>query len=519
MLGHRSLAPEDYLAILKKRWWILAIPAILLPIVAYAASYLVQPQYLSQTLVLVEQQKVPEKYVTPVIADDISGRLASMKEQILSRSRLQPILERFNLFAGDHMNMDDRLDQMRKNIDVRPIQSETSHGLPGFFISFKANDPRTAQAVCEEITSMFVSENLRDRATQTGETTQFLQGQLADAKRSLDEQDAKLAKFQEQYVGKLPGQEEGNLNMLNSLDTQLTATTQGLERMQQDRTLVDSMLSQATRDAAVTAPEMQREAPVAQQAELQQLLSQEADLTARYTDDYPDVVSVRRKIRDLRHQMAQAPVASAGGGTTVSHADSPETQRLRLQLRSMDMGIAQKKKDQAALQGQIGLYQGRIAASPMVQEQFKNLTRDYQTAQTFYEDLLKKMNDSKMARDLESRQEGEQFQIMDAANLPDAPTSPKRPVFAAGGMLLGLLLGAGIIGLIEYRDTTLRSERDIWAFTKLPTLATISLVGSMDAVGTGAPVAEKRRWFGRKNPPGSQPAGPGLDAPYPAAGR
>ena len=148
--------------------------------------------------------------------------------------------------------------------------------------------------------------------------------------------------------------------------------------------------------------------------------------------------------------MAQSSAPSASAGI-VNHADTPETQKLRLQLRAMDMGIAQKKKDQAALEGQIGLYQGRIAASPMVQEQFKNLTRDYQTAQTFYEDLLKKMNDSKMARDLESRQQGEQFRVMDAANLPDAPTSPKRPVFAAGGLLAGLLLGAGIIGLMEYR--------------------------------------------------------------------
>ena len=124
MLGHRSLSPEDYLAILKKRWWIIAIPAILFPIIAYAASYLVQPQYLSQTLVLVEQQKVPDKYVTPVIVEDINARLSSMKEQILSRSRLQPILDQFDLFSGNHMNADDRLDLMRKNIDIKPIESE-----------------------------------------------------------------------------------------------------------------------------------------------------------------------------------------------------------------------------------------------------------------------------------------------------------------------------------------------------------------------------------------------------------
>lgn len=494
MLGHRTLSPEDYFAILKKRWWILLIPALILPILAFAASYLVSPQYTSQTLVLVEQQKVPDSLVKPVIAEDITARLASMKEQILSRSRLQPILERFNLFATDHMNMDDRLDLMRKNIDIKPIQSEMAHGLPGFFISFKANDARTAQAVCEEITSMFVSENLRARADQTQGTTDFLRQQLDQAKRSLDDQDAKLAKFQQQYVGKLPGQEEGNLNMLNSLNTQLSASTQQIERMQQDKTLMEAMLSQQQHETA--APETQRLAPQTQQTELQSLLSQEADLTARYTDDYPDVVSIRRKIKDLKHQMAQAPATSTGGLPAVARVDSPETQRLRLQIKAMDMAIAQRKRDQTGTQGQINLYQERISASPLVQEQFKNLTRDYQQAQAFYDDLLKKMNESRMASDLEHRQQGEQFRVMDAANLPDAPTSPKRSVFAAGGLIFGLALGLGIIALLEYQNTALRTERDIWAFTKLPTLATISLLEETTPTSFNL---KKRLFSGRKS--------------------
>ncbi len=509
MLGHRALSPEDYLAILKKRWWIIVIPALLLPILAFAASYLVQPTYTSQTLVLVEQQKVPDTLVKPVIAEDISARLASMKEQILSRSRLQPILDRFNLFAGDHMNMDDRIALMQKNIDIKPIQSEMARGLPGFFISFKANDARTAQAVCEEITSMFVSENLRARADQTQGTTDFLKQQLDQAKRSLDDQDAKLAKFQQQYVGKLPGQEEGNLNMLNSLNTQLSASTQQIERMQQDKTLMEAMLAQQQRETAT--PETQRLAPQAQQTELQSLLAQEADLTARYTDDYPDVVSIRRKIRDLKHQMAQAPAAVSSAPSAV-HTDSPETQRLRLQIRALDMAITQRKRDQSGTQGQVNLYQERISASPLVQEQYKNLTRDYQQAQAFYDDLLKKMNESRMASDLEHRQQGEQFRVMDAANLPDAPTSPKRPVFAAGGLIFGLALGLGVVALLEYRNTSLRTERDIWAFTKLPTLATISLINEVNPIEFNA-TKPKRGLFGRRNS-----GGPKVDSPLTSAG-
>ncbi len=510
MLGHRPLTPEDYTAILKKRWWILAIPTLLLPILAYAASFLVSPQYVSQTLVLIEQQKVPTDYVKPVIEEDLNNRLASMKEQILSRSRLQPILERFDLFGKDHATMDDRIDQMRKDIDIKPIHSEMAHGLPGFFISFKAGDARTAQAVCEEITSMFTSENLRARAADAEGTTAFLNGQLADAKRSLDEQDAKLAKFQQEYVGKLPGQEEPNMNMLTSLNTQLEASTQQLARMEQDKSYEEALLAQQSRD--VQLPAQERAAPAAQNAELQTLLTEEADLSTRYTDDYPDLKAVRTKIKEIKQQMAAVPAPTAVTSTsTAPQRNEPlSLQQLRASVRAIDQGIAQKRQAQAQLQAQIHLYQDRISSSPLVQEQYKQLTRDYQSVQQAYDDLLKRKNESKMATDLERQQQGEHFSVMDAANLPESPTSPKRPIFAGGGLVFGLALGLGIIGLLEYNDTALRSERDVWAFTKLPTLATIS---RLDQV-TPAASLPGRSWRLRRR----KQLAPSLEKPLVGAG-
>src|SRR5271154_3200080 len=123
MLGHRALTLPDYGAILKRRGWIILVPTLILPIIALGISYQVQPRYLSRTLVLVEQQKVPDSYVKPVITEDLSGRLASMKEQILSRSRLEPIIQRFNLYGNSKMTMDDKVDAARKGITVAPIQS------------------------------------------------------------------------------------------------------------------------------------------------------------------------------------------------------------------------------------------------------------------------------------------------------------------------------------------------------------------------------------------------------------
>jgi polysaccharide chain length determinant protein (PEP-CTERM system associated) len=494
MLGHRALTAQDYVAILKRRWWIIGIPAILLPIVGFAITYFVQPQYISQTLVLVEQQKVPDSYVKPVITEDLTGRLATMKEQILSRSRLQPIIERSNLFANSKISMDDKIDQMRKNIGITPIQSEIARtsGLPGFFISFKASDAHTAQAICGEITSLFVSENLSDREASAAGTTDFLKGQLADAKAKLDEQDARLAKFQQTYMGKLPGAEASNINMLTTLNTQLDAATQALARMEQDKSYAESILA-LQQSQATQAPERAGVGPQAQQVELQQLLTQEADLTSRYTDDYPDVVTVRRKIKELREQMAKAPPLSSTQATAAPKpTDSMGVQQLRAQLRAMDQGIAQKKRDQAAVQAQLRMYQERVASSPAVDEEYKSITRDNQTAQAFYDDLLNKMNQSKMATDLEKRQQGEQFRVMDEPNLPENPAFPKRGVFVGGGLAAGLGLGLMIVALLEYLDTALRSDRDIWAFTKLPTLG---VIGLNDAAGIGA---AKQGWFGRR---------------------
>ena len=261
--------------------------------------------------------------------------------------------------------------------------------MPGFFISFKANDPRTAQLVCGEIQSLFVSENLSDRAASAAGTTEFLKGQLADTKAKLDEQDARLAKFQQTYMGKLPGAEASNINMLTTLNTQLDAATQALARMEQDKSYAESILAMQQSQQPQTAEHGGSTAPQAQQMELQQLESQLADLNARYTDDYPDVVSTKRKIAELRQKLAQAPAtAAAPAVSTPKPTDSVSVQQLRAQLRAMEQGIAQKKRDQAAIQTQLRTYQDRVASSPAVEEEYKSITRDNQTAQAFYDDLL-----------------------------------------------------------------------------------------------------------------------------------
>jgi len=511
MLGHRKLNAEDYIAILKRRRWLIVLPVLIFPIISVGISLLLPAQYLSQTLVIIEEQKVPDQIAKSVVTTSLDQRLASMREQISSRSRIQPIIERYNLFPKSP-NMDERVDLTRKAVTVKPIKSDISRiaNLPGFFITFTYSDARTAQLVCSDITTLFVDANLKIRQDSAQGTTEFLRTQLEDAKRNLADQDAKLAAFQRQYGGKLPGQENSNLGMLTSLNTRLESTNEALARAQQDKSYQESMLTQQLQNLQIMSPSTPgtpaAQAPQVQQQELQTLLAQQADLTAHYTADHPDVIAINRKIAELRRKIAATPppqpISASTAVSTAPRANEPiGILQLRAQIHSSEIGIQDKLREQQQLQRAIGEYQSRIEASPLVAEQYKDLTRDYDTAQRFYDDLLGKMNNTKMASDLEVRQQGEQFTVMDGANLPEAPTFPQRSLFIAGGIVVGLLFGLALAAFLEYKDTAMRTEQDIWAFTKLPTLAVIAYAGEIRNTAVKPSFIDRiKRLFSKKTP-------------------
>jgi len=488
MLGHRELNMQDYAEMLKRRVWLVLACAIVFLGVGVAVSFIIPPRYISQTLVLIEQPKVPEEYVKPVVSEDLGARLASMKEQILSRSRIEPIIERFNLYGDKNYTMDDRIDLTRKAIGIEPIHSGQPGGMPGFFISFKAQDAHTAQQVCGEITSLFVSENLNARQQSAEGTTDFLKQQLADAKRNLDEQDAKLADFERKNLGRLPEQENSNSNTLTALTTQLDAATQQLSRAQQDVTFLEALVAQQSTEQPHTDP-VTGTSPDALKDELKDLKKQKEALDALYTPDHPDVVAIKRQIASVQAEIAKEQSEPAKAEPGAKHSDSPQLAQLKVQLRVARQAATNAKAQEEKVESEVRQYESKLESSPMVEEQYKQVTRDHETALEFYNTLLKKMNESSMATALEHRQQGEQFTVMDAPNLPDSPTFPNRMAFAGGGLLGGMALGLLIAGVLEYRDTSLRNERDIWAFTKLPTLAVIAHID-----GVPRAPAPSRRW-------------------------
>jgi polysaccharide chain length determinant protein (PEP-CTERM system associated) len=502
MLGHRKLNVEDYLSILKRRWWIIAIPAIIMSVLMFGATYLITPQYVSSSLVLVDQQKVPTDFVKSLATEALDTRLAYISAKILSRSSILPIIEHYNLYADQHLSPDARIDLTKKALHIEAVESELArtNGLPGFKISFTANDPHTAQQVCAEITSLFTKENVEFRNSQAEDTNSFLQERLDDAKRTLDDQDKKVADFQRQNFGMLPGDESSNENIMGGLSSRLEATTQTINNLQGNKSIGETMLAQQAQNtpASVAAAK----APRAHQDELEQLEAQQTVLLSQYQPDYPDVKDVQRKIADLKATMARdasAPPVAAPTPSAVNHVDSASVIQLKAQLHGIDVQLAQKQKEQDDIKRQIQSYEGKLQSSPLVAEQFKELTRDYQTDQATYASLRQELNSADATTDLEHRQEGESFTLLDEANLPLDPIFPKIPVFASAGLAGGIVIGLLIIALLEYNDTALRNEREIWDFTHLPTLAVIAWSGET-AEATAVPKGRLKRLFGRKPP-------------------
>lgn len=488
MITNRELTFDDYVAILRRRVKVLLIPALIAPLAGWLVSYAFTAKYTSQSLVLIEGQKVPESMVQPVVTEDLTQRIATLQQQVLSQSRLQPMIQRLGL-AKPGESTDDLIESIRQNMSVEPVITDLSQiasttkrkpgqgsAVPGFYVSYTGSNPREAQQICNELTSLLIDENYKSREDVAKGTTELLNKGLQDAKGTLDNLDAKLADFKKKYVGQLPGDEDNNLKILSGLNSQLDANTQTLNRAQQDKSYTESMLAQQ-----LTAWHSSQSSsdPQTLQKQLSDLQSQLLQLQARYTEDHPDVIKMKADIAEVKKKLAQVNSATGTGNTTDKpSADEPaEIRQLRLQIHQYNDLLASATRDQKRLQQEIATYQSRIALSPAIEEQYKQLARDYDSALKNYQDLLANKDKSDLALTMEQQQEGEQMHLLNPANLPDDPSFPNRLLFAGAGLGGGLGLGFAIMLWLEFRDSSIRTEADAEAALELPTLVAIPWVG------------------------------------------
>lgn len=490
MIGNRELTTDDYIAMLRRRAKVILFPALLAPLVGFLVSYAFPPKYTSQSLILVEQQRVPEEMVKPSVTQDLTTRVATLQQQVLSQSRLQPVVEK--LYPNKNPQaVGEMIDTIRLNMSVEPVVTDLSaiggsakpkkgaSPVPGFSVTYTAPNAREAQQICNELTTLFIDENMRSiQAAATG-TTDVLSRGLEDAKRNLDDLDSKLASFKKQYVGQLPGDEDNNLKILTGLNTQLESNTQTLNRAQQDKSYTESILAQQLAGWKSSQASTNPQTLEKQLSDLQSTLLQEQ---ARYTDDHPDVMKTKADIAEVKKKLAEVNKASSeatDSGTDKASASEPlEIRQLRMQIHQYGDLISAATRDQKRLQQEISSYQGKVSLSPAIEEQYKQLTRDYDNGQKTYQDLLAKKSSADLTVKMNNQSQGERMFPLNPASLPDSPSFPNRLIFAAGGLAAGLALGAGLALWLEFRDNAIRTEADAEAVLQLPMLVAVPWVGT-----------------------------------------
>jgi len=477
----KKYAPEDIVRLAARRWLLLLLPIVVIGAATAAVSSWLPNRYRSETLILVIPQRVPEEYVRPTVTTRINDRLQAITQEILSRTRLERIIQDFNLYAEERRTgiMEDVVEQMRRDIGVQVVKGDA------FRVNYTANDPRTAMKVTERLASLFIDASLRDREVLAENTNQFLEAQLDDARRQLVEHEKKLEIYRKKYDGELPSQVNTNLQVIQSAQTQMQAVSDSLNRDRDQKVLTERQIADLAPvlvDPAAPTSNSDASDAVPAGSPRQQLESAKATLKIlelRLTPAHPDIVRVKRLIADLEAKVAAEaadPSAAARPLSASERARKNRIDELSAQRDNLDRDIAAKQQQMKHLQGVIAEYQARVAVAPTRETELTELTRDYETLQKSYESLLAKSQDSKVAVNLERRQIGEQFKVLDPARMPEKPYSPNRILINSAGAIGGLLFGVALVALLEYRDQTLKSDGDVALALSLPVLASVPLM-------------------------------------------
>jgi polysaccharide biosynthesis transport protein len=464
-----ALQPLSIARMIWKKKLIIASIAIVGAALSVAVVRRMPPIYVSEALVLIDSQKISEKFVSSSVSVELQDRIATISQQILSTSRLQKIISSFDLYRNERKSMfpEEVLDLMRRDISIQ--MDRTWSNKPGAFrVSYQGKDPKVVARVANRIANLYIEENSKTRETQAEGTSEFIDRQLAEAKARLDELEAAVSQFKLKYNGELPEQQGALISTLGRLEVELETNRDALNRAQESKAMLESNLAtvEASLQAMATAPDWSREAatafvpsvagtPPAKQSEL--LEAQLSVLTSRYGPNHPDVKRLEAELAAAKAAEAAQPVAAPAHASPnaepparePSGADSSE----RLASLKMQIGVAEREIDfrteeQARISSEMKDNSERINRLPLREQEMARVTRDYEISKANYRNLLDKKLAAGMATDLERGQNTERFILLNPAEVPEKPRRPKKPLlYALGGflsVLAGLVAGVGL---------------------------------------------------------------------------
>jgi polysaccharide chain length determinant protein (PEP-CTERM system associated) len=523
MLPGKQYTPIDY-ATMAWRWrWVILVPCLIGAYVALVVSSRMSTLYLSEMLIQVVPQRVPDAYVKSTVTMKTVDRLSALSEQIMSRTELERLVVEMNLYPDlrQRLPMQDVVDQMRTKIRVDPIR-ERNQDADSFYVRFSYPEPTMARSVTERLGGLFIDVNARDRGNLAQATNSFLETQLDDARKNLETQENRLKDFRERFAGRLPTQLDFNMNALQNAQARAQTLIESLARDRDQKLLLQTTYAELSAQELPPPPApptpvvpatpqqtSQTTTPAMNGTTKQNLEQARAALSAlemRLKPEHPDVVRTKSAIASLEAKLAEetklalaAQQAAAEAAAAAAAAANPPTptptitvgppaltpaeiarrdrlQTMRGQIESLERQITFKEAEEQRVRASIEDLQRRIEQIPGVESEWVSLTRDYATQQSAYQQLLSKSQDAKLAANLEQRQIGEQFRILDPPRTPNRPVGVARLETNGIGTGIGLAIGLILAGLMELRDRTFRKAGDITEVLQLPVIALVPRV-------------------------------------------
>ena len=479
-----NMEPREFLDILRRRKWVILFSVLAIHFGSVVYCVLAPDLYQSTMKLLLIPPTVSEGVVPSNVNVGTYDRLMILQQEILSRDRLVRMINEPGLFTQSGNRAEEEVDTLRKRVKYDMESKNT------FILSYYHEDPEVAMKVTSRIGSFFIEGNIKSREATGKETSNFLADQVEETRIRLEQQEEKIKRYKLQFGGELPQQEQANLSRLQRLQEQIKNNSESIARLQDRKVFLEAQMSSIERYSRVPGNEDPWEiAGIQSQTSPNNLLSELAmrkkqleELNRKYTPLYPSVVQARREVEQLEARIAnlrRAANKSDGGPSrnlTPTTGDMGEARRLSEQVAAIDLDIVALKRESASTVRTIEQIQHKVERLPQREQEMISLSRDYDNIKKSYEELLRKKLESQISQKLEERQKGEQFQVLEPANLPKGAFKPNRLKVLVLSLLASLVIGiGGAIGL-EMLDPTLRGSREFKSFFDIPILSCLPII-------------------------------------------
>jgi polysaccharide chain length determinant protein (PEP-CTERM system associated) len=469
---------RDYIEIAKRRKWWIVIPFVVCLGLSYGYYKRLPKIYNATTLILVQPQEVPEDYIKPTVKSLVSDRLSTLSQQILSRTRLEKVIREFSLYPNSigKVTMEEIIELMREAVTIEVQRTRGRDVQNTFTISYEGRDPRKVMLVTNRLALLFIEENLRARERQAVGTSDFIERELSAIEVTLKEKEKDIRGFKERHMGELPGQLDANLRILERLQDQINNNSDARKAAEERRIMLQGQISQLSKQGmSVISGEVVVEDPLMTQ--LSQLKARLSELQSMYTDRHPDVIDTKVQIAKLEKDIVQqGDISKRENSGVIPAILNPSIARLKGELTEAQLEISRLKVEGESLRNQIAMYERRVENAPKREQELTILTRDYDLLKANYQSLLDKRIQAKMAENLERRQMGEQFKVLDPARMPEKPFKPDPRKIMLIGAFMGLVLGGGLGYMKESMDRSFHNVEEIERFLGLPVIAAIPVI-------------------------------------------